>query len=200
MYLHLFVIQTCTEKVSDTAGYHKVFCILLSQTYNFMYIEEESCEINLNFTYSYFTESQEKIKQKKYLPFGILSPLSLLCVSALCIIQTSPSARLPALNEKQHSPSINRQLLKYSILSSSCKETSWCHLDLNYVKCQENIIWCTDAYIQINVCLYTCMGFPVVLVVKNLPANAGDFRDAGLIPGSRRSPGGGHNNPLQYSF
>jgi len=33
-------------------------------------------------------------------------------------------------------------------------------------------------------------------VVKNLPANAGD---AGLMPGSRRSPGGGHGNPLQYS-
>ena len=39
----------------------------------------------------------------------------------------------------------------------------------------------------------------VVLVVKNLPANAGDVRDKGSIPGSRRSPGGGHGNPLQYS-
>ena len=39
----------------------------------------------------------------------------------------------------------------------------------------------------------------VVLVVKNPPANAGDVRDAGSIPGSRRSPGGGHGNPLQYS-
>ena len=39
----------------------------------------------------------------------------------------------------------------------------------------------------------------VVLVVKNLPANAGDIRDTGLIPGSGRSPGGGHGNPLQYS-
>ena len=39
----------------------------------------------------------------------------------------------------------------------------------------------------------------VVLVVKNLPANAGDIRDSGLIPGSGRSPGGGHGNPLQYS-
>ena len=33
----------------------------------------------------------------------------------------------------------------------------------------------------------------------NLSVNAGDARDAGLIPGSGRSPGGGHNNPLQYS-
>ena len=39
----------------------------------------------------------------------------------------------------------------------------------------------------------------VVLVVKNLPANAGDIRDMSLIPGSGRSPGGGHGNPLQYS-
>ena len=37
-----------------------------------------------------------------------------------------------------------------------------------------------------------------MLVVKNLPANAGDRRDKGLNPGSGRSPGGGHGNPLQY--
>ena len=35
--------------------------------------------------------------------------------------------------------------------------------------------------------------------VKNLPANAGDVRDMGWIPGLGRSPGGGHGNPLQYS-
>ena len=39
----------------------------------------------------------------------------------------------------------------------------------------------------------------VVPVLKNLPANAGDRRDVGLIPGSRRYPGKGHGNPLQYS-
>ena len=39
----------------------------------------------------------------------------------------------------------------------------------------------------------------VALIVKNPPANAGDVRDSGLIPGSGRSPGGGHGNPLQYS-
>ena len=39
----------------------------------------------------------------------------------------------------------------------------------------------------------------VVLVVKNPPANAEDVRDAGSIPGSRRSPGGGQGNPFQYS-
>ena len=36
-------------------------------------------------------------------------------------------------------------------------------------------------------------------MVKNPPANAGDKRDLGLIPGSGRSPGEGHYNPLQYS-
>ena len=35
--------------------------------------------------------------------------------------------------------------------------------------------------------------------VKNLPANAGDKRDAGSIHGSGRFSGGGHGNPLQYS-
>ena len=38
----------------------------------------------------------------------------------------------------------------------------------------------------------------VVLVVKNLPANAGDKRDMASVPVSGRSPGGGHSNPLQY--
>ena len=36
-------------------------------------------------------------------------------------------------------------------------------------------------------------------MVKNLHANAGDARDAGLIPGLGRSPGEGNGNPLQYS-
>ena len=36
-------------------------------------------------------------------------------------------------------------------------------------------------------------------MVKNLPANAEDARDLGSIPGSERSPGGGNDNPLQYS-
>ena len=39
----------------------------------------------------------------------------------------------------------------------------------------------------------------MVLVVKNLPANAGDVRDMGLIPGLGRSPGVGNGNLLQYS-
>jgi len=39
----------------------------------------------------------------------------------------------------------------------------------------------------------------MVLVVKNLSPNAGDARDMGSIPGSWRSPGGRHGNPLKCS-
>ena len=42
-------------------------------------------------------------------------------------------------------------------------------------------------------------GFPVGASGKEPPANAGDMRDAGSIPGLGRSPGGGNGNPLQYS-
>ena len=37
-------------------------------------------------------------------------------------------------------------------------------------------------------------------MVKNPPANAGDIRDTGSIPGLGRSPERGHGNPLQYSY
>ena len=43
------------------------------------------------------------------------------------------------------------------------------------------------------------MGSPGGSVVTNLPAKAGDPRDAGLFPGSGRSPRVGKGNPLQYS-
>ena len=39
----------------------------------------------------------------------------------------------------------------------------------------------------------------MVLMVKNLPVNAGDKRDVGSILGLGRFPGGGHGNPLQHS-
>ena len=42
------------------------------------------------------------------------------------------------------------------------------------------------------------MAFQVVLVVKNLPDNAWDTNDEGLIPESGRSPGEGNGNPIQY--
>ena len=42
-------------------------------------------------------------------------------------------------------------------------------------------------------------GFPGGPVVKNLPTNAGSIEDLGWILELGRSPGGGHDNPLQYS-
>ena len=44
------------------------------------------------------------------------------------------------------------------------------------------------------------MGLPGNSAVKNLPANAGDAGDMGLIPGSGRPAGGRNGNPLQYSW
>ena len=46
----------------------------------------------------------------------------------------------------------------------------------------------------------TLQSSQVAQVVKNLPANAGNIRDVGSIPGLGRSPGEGYGNPLQYSF
>ena len=43
------------------------------------------------------------------------------------------------------------------------------------------------------------MRFPGGAVVESQPANAGDARDSGSIPGLGRSPGEGNGNPLQYS-
>ena len=52
----------------------------------------------------------------------------------------------------------------------------------------------------LSVCMWSlARTSQVALVVKNSPANARDKRDASSIPGSGRSPGGGHGNTLQYS-
>ena len=60
--------------------------------------------------------------------------------------------------------------------------------------------WLSDCHFTFNKLIgyseLTISGFPGGSVVKNLPASAGD---TGLIPGLGRSPGGGHDNPLQYS-
>ena len=51
----------------------------------------------------------------------------------------------------------------------------------------------------IIIIIYNNKTSQVALVVKNLPADAGDTADPGLTPGSVRSPGVGNSNPLQYS-
>ena len=48
-------------------------------------------------------------------------------------------------------------------------------------------------------CLWFTWASQVVLMVMNLSTSAEDVRDVGFIPGSGRSPGGGHGNLLQYS-
>ena len=68
------------------------------------------------------------------------------------------------------------------------------------------LVICPQAIVNDGICIRTEEHLApnmeisrVALVVKNLPANAGHIRDAGSIPGSARSPGGGRGNPLQYS-
>ena len=46
----------------------------------------------------------------------------------------------------------------------------------------------------------SCETSQVAVVVKNLPVNAGDVRDASSTPGLGRCPGDGNGNPLQYSY
>ena len=53
---------------------------------------------------------------------------------------------------------------------------------------------------EINPYVYGQRAFQVVLLLKNIPANAGDTRITALIPGLGRSPGKGSSNPLQNSW
>ena len=55
----------------------------------------------------------------------------------------------------------------------------------------------SEASIQVNMKKYD--GPQVVVVIKSPPASVGDVTDSGSVPGSGRSPGGGHGSPLQYS-
>ena len=57
-------------------------------------------------------------------------------------------------------------------------------------------IYVPSASLFLCVCVCVCVCVYVVLVVKNLPPEAGDSRDTGSIPGSGRSPGEGNGNPL----
>ena len=52
---------------------------------------------------------------------------------------------------------------------------------------------------MVNVQPGDCLSPTSALAVKNLPANAGDVRDTGSVPGSGRSPRRGHGHPLQCS-
>ena len=56
-----------------------------------------------------------------------------------------------------------------------------------------------ELMLDIVVCICQSWDSQVVLVVKKLPANAGDLKDTGSVPGLERSPGEGNGYPLQYS-
>ena len=60
-------------------------------------------------------------------------------------------------------------------------------------------LWGWRPLLLLLICLSSSQASQIALVVKNPPANAGDIRDVGWIPGSGRSPGREHGNPLQNS-
>ena len=67
------------------------------------------------------------------------------------------------------------------------------------VECQ-GLNWCRTCCLSLfSIALLTSRPFQVVLVIKNLPVKEGDLRNTGSMLGSGRSPGEGHDNPLQYS-
>ena len=55
-----------------------------------------------------------------------------------------------------------------------------------------------SSFFFFNIFIYLAVPGLGVPVIKNQPANAGDIRDMGSIPGSGRSPREGNDNPLQY--
>ena len=58
---------------------------------------------------------------------------------------------------------------------------------------------CIDDPNYFSPCTYVCWGLPQWLSSKESTCNAGSKSDVGSIPGSERSPRGGHDNPLKYS-
>ena len=72
---------------------------------------------------------------------------------------------------------------------NSCVLKPWLAEHMHFTH-RRDLLWpTTESWLRVS---------KVVLVVKNLPANAGDGRDLGLVSGSGRSPGGGQSNSLQY--
>ena len=65
--------------------------------------------------------------------------------------------------------------------------------------CEQRCCEQSGTCLLVNLVCFSTEAPQVALEVNNMPASAGDIRDVGLIPGLRRSPRGGHGNPLQYS-
>ena len=77
----------------------------------------------------------------------------------------------------------------------------WSIVNLQCFRCTAKWFNYTYVHIHIYICIHIhiqIQASQMALVVKNLPANTGDATDVGSVPGSRRSPGEGNGNPLQY--
>ena len=84
--------------------------------------------------------------------------------------------------------------MPYSITVHRLHEVTWPQKPTK--KSEGNLVMCQEGGTTRHI---TRLPSQVVLVVKNPPVNAEDTRDEGSVPGSGRSPGGRHGNPLQYS-
>ena len=88
--------------------------------------------------------------------------------------------------------------------SETTERLNWCIYMIYIYKVSWQSSWLNHVYVESKLWYewtyqWNRRASQMVLVVNNPLANAGDIRDVGLIPGSGRSPGGGHGNPLQYS-
>ena len=70
---------------------------------------------------------------------------------------------------------------------------------LPFLKCDSCSVQFSHSVVSNSLRPHECGKGASQVAVKNLSANAGDSRDSGSIPGSGRSPGRMHGNPLQYS-
>ena len=96
----------------------------------------------------------------------------------------------------------NLNRIKYSPLAGGLVDFVWFGWHGLEMKLQLNILCnfvCILNCLTLRLLYYRVRASQVVLVVKNLPANTGDLRDPGSVPGSGRSPGEGNGDPLQYS-
>ena len=88
-------------------------------------------------------------------------------------------------------------------MRSRCAHSTLENIDFHYLVFWQHLYYCNPCGFIIYMfdIWYKSLSLAsqVVLVVKNLPVNAGDLRDLSLIPESGRCPGGGYGNPLQYS-
>ena len=83
----------------------------------------------------------------------------------------------------------------YSFSSGTKDSIIVCYLTSSHIELWTLILHSSSIR---SVNIYTHL-LRVVRVVENPPANAGDVRDRASVSGLRRSPGGAHDNPLQYS-